>query len=235
MEKVIVALRRPDSDDEWIARLRGPIAAALLDLDLPGVTLNLRDGAVRDSLMTLTTLDPPVQGFVSLWTQQYYGTEIDEALRMLRAEADDVAAYLVTESAPMPPPDSPPGERASGMANMALLRRPAELDEQTWLRRWHHDHTPVAIATQSTFGYVQNFVVRPLTAGAPPLSAIVEEMFPIEAVSSLHAFFGASDDADLTDRLNKMVASTAAFGANVDIDTVPTGRYVFANPFAELT
>jgi hypothetical protein len=231
MEKVIVALRRPDSDDEWIARLRGPIAAALLDLDLPGVTLNLRDGAVRDSLMTLTTLDPPVQGFVSLWTQQYYGTEIDEALRMLRAEADDVAAYLVTESAPMPPPDSPPGERASGMANMALLRRPAELDEQTWLRRWHHDHTPVAIATQSTFGYVQNFVVRPLTAGAPPLSAIVEEMFPIEAVSNLHAFFGASDDADLTDRLNKMVASTAAFGANVDVDTVPTGRYVFRNPF----
>lgn len=231
MEKVIVALRRADTDDEWVARLCGPVASALLDLDLPGVTLNLRDGAVRDSLMTLTTLDPPVQGFVSLWTQQYYGTEIDEALRRLRAEADDVAAYLVTESVPMPPPGSPPGERASGMANMALLRRPAELDEQTWLRRWHHDHTPVAIATQSTFGYVQNCVVRPLTAGAPPLSAIVEELFPIEAVGSLHAFFGASDDADLTDRLNKMVASTAAFGANVDVDTVPTGRYVFRNPF----
>jgi hypothetical protein len=231
MEKVIVALRRPDTDDEWVARLCGPVAAALLDLDLPGVTLNLRDGDVRDSLMTLTTLDPPVQGFVSLWTQQYYGAEIDEALRRLRAEADDVAAYLVTESVPMPPPDSPPGERASGMANMALLRRPAELDEQTWLRRWHHDHTPVAIATQSTFGYVQNFVVRPLTAGAPPLSAIVEELFPIEAVGSLHAFFGASDNADLADRMNKMVASTAAFGANVDVDTVPTGRYVFRSPF----
>ncbi len=81
MEKVIVALRRPDADDEWVARLCGPVASALLDLDLPGVTLNLRDGAVRDSLMTLTTLDPPVQGFVSLWTQQYYGTAVDEALR----------------------------------------------------------------------------------------------------------------------------------------------------------
>ena len=231
MEKVIVALRRPDTDDEWVARLCGPVASALLDLDLPGVTLNLRDGAVRDSVMTLTTLDPPVQGFVSLWTQQYYGAAIDEALRRLRAESEDVAAYLVTESVPMPPPGSPPGERASGMANMALLRRPTQMDEQTWLRRWHHDHTPVAIATQSTFGYVQNCVVRPLTAGAPPLSAIVEELFPIEAVGSLHAFFGAADDADLTDRLNRMVASTAAFGANVDVDTVPTGRYVFRNPF----
>ncbi len=231
MEKVIVALRRPDTDDEWVARLCGPVASALLNLDLPGVTLNLRDGAVRDSVMNLTTLDPPVQGFVSLWTQQYYGAEIDEALRRLRAESNDVAAYLVTESVPMPPPESPPGERAAGVANMALLRRPAELDEQTWLRRWHHDHTPVAIATQSTFGYVQNCVVRPLTAGAPPLSAIVEELFPIEAVGSLHAFFGAADDADLADRLSKMVASTAAFGANVDVDTVPTGRYVFRNPF----
>ena len=235
MEKVIVALRRPDADDEWVARLRGPVASALLDLDLPGVTLNLRDGAVRDSLMTLTTLDPPVQGFVSLWTQQYYGTAMDEALRILRAGADDIAddiaAYLVTESVPMPPPESPPGVRAPGMANMALLRRPTEMDEQTWLRRWHHDHTPVAIATQSTFGYVQNFVVRALTAGAPPLSAIVEELFPIEAVGSLHAFFGAADDAELGDRMNKMVASTAAFGANIDVDTVPTGRYVFRNPF----
>lgn len=231
MEKVIVALRRPDADDEWVARLCGPVASALLDLDLPGVTLNLRDGAVRDSLMTLTTLDPPVQGFVSLWTQQYYGTAVDEALRLLRSEANEIAAYLVTESVPMPPPGSPPGERASGMANMALLRRPTEMDEQTWLRRWHHDHTPVAIATQSTFGYVQNFVVRALTAGAPPLSAIVEELFPIEAVGSLHAFFGAADDAELGDRMNKMVASTAAFGANIDVDTVPTGRYVFRNPF----
>ena len=50
---------------------------------------------------------------------------------------------------------------------------------------------------------------------------------------SLHAFFGAADDADLAYRLGKMIASTSAFGANVDIDTVPTGRYVFATPFGD--
>jgi hypothetical protein len=58
-------------------------------------------------------------------------------------------------------------------------------------------------------------------------------LFPIESVTSLHAFFGAADDADLADRLGKMVASTAAFGANVNIDTVATGRYVFARPFSD--
>jgi hypothetical protein len=231
MEKVMVALRAETADDAWVDRLCGPVAAALQQLDLPGLTINVRDAPVRESMMVLTTLDPPVQALVSLWVQQSYGEQVSRALEILGSEADQVAAYLVTESAPMPPPPSPPGARAPGLANIALLRRPADMDEATWLTRWHRDHTPVAIATQSTFGYVQNYVVRALTPDAPTLSAIVEELFPIESVTSLHAFFGAADDADLADRLGKMVASTSAFGANVDIDTVPTGRYVFASPF----
>ncbi len=233
MEKVIVALRAANSDDDWVAAMCGPVADALLDLGLPGVTVNVRDAAVRGSLMTLTTLDPPVQGFVSLWTQQHYGEQVASALEILAAQCDQLAAYLVTESAPMPPPRAPSRERVAGLANIALLRRPADLDEPTWLARWQGDHTPVAIETQSTFGYVQNYVVRALTPDAPPLSAIVEELFPIEAVGSLHAFFGAADDADLADRMGRMVASTSAFGANQNIDTVPTGRYVFRDPFRE--
>ena len=234
MEKVIVTLRSADAGDEFAARLCGPVAAALLDLNLPGVTVNVRDAAVRDSLMTLTTLDPPVQACVTLWADQHYGEDMRSALAVLGAEAEAMAAYLVTESVPMRPPASLAGERTPGLANIAFLRRPADLDEATWLTRWQIDHTPVAIATQSTFGYVQNYVVRSLTPHAPPVSAIVEELFPIEAVASLHAFFGAADDADLADRMGAMIASTSAFGANVNIDTVPTGRYVFRDPFARL-
>ncbi len=231
MEKVIVTLRSATADDAWLARLCGPVADELLGLGVSGLTLNVRDAPVRDSLMTLTTLDPPVQAFVSLWTDQHYGERVRAALNVLRPFAEHLAAYLVTESVPMPPPGSPFGQRTPGLANIALLRRPADMDEATWLDRWLGEHTPVAIATQSTFGYVQNYVVRALTPDAPPVSAIVEELFPIEAVSSLHAFFGAADDADLADRLGRMVASTSAFGANQNIDTVPTGRYVFASPF----
>ena len=233
MEKVMVALRAETADDQWVDRLCGPVATALLELDLPGLIIHVRDAPVRDSLMTLTTLDPPVQALVSLWVQQHYGEQVRRAVDILEPAAEQVAAYLVTESVPMPPPPSPPGQRAAGLANIALLRRPTDMDEPTWLTRWHRDHTPVAIATQSTFGYVQNYVVRALTEDAPPVSAIVEELFPIEAAKSLHAFFGAADDADLHDRLGKMVASTAAFGANVNIDTVPSGRYVFTSPFRD--
>lgn len=229
MEKVIVVLRSRD-DDGYADRIRGPVIQQLLDLELPGITANVRDAPVRESLMTLTTLDPPIQGFVSLWTQQSYGAATSRALELLTREVENTAAYLVTESVPMAPPRTAAGERAPGLANIAVLRRPPDLDESTWLKRWQLDHTPVAIETQATFGYVQNYVVRALTADAPPISAIVEELFPIEAVRSLHAFFGAADDADLQNRLGRMVASTAAFGANLNIDTVPTSRYVFREP-----
>jgi hypothetical protein len=233
MEKVIVTLRSETADDEWVDRLCGPVATALVELGVPGLTINVRDAPVRDSLMTLTTLDPPVQALVSVWVQQHYGEQMRRVMATLESEADLVAAYLVTESVPMAAASAELGRRAPGLANIALLRRPADMDESTWLTRWHRDHTPVAIATQSTFGYVQNYVVRALTEDAPALSAIVEELFPIEAAKSLHAFFGAADDAELHDRLGKMVVSTTAFGANVNIDTVPSGRYVFANPFAD--
>lgn len=233
MEKVIAVLRGAEFGDDWCARQRGPVADELSALGLPGLTVNVRDSAVRDSLMTLTTLDPPAAAVVSVWTQQCYGEQMTAALRLLAAECDQLAAYLVTESVPLPGPRPEAGSRTTGLANIALLRRPADLDQATWLDRWQLNHTQVAIETQSTFGYTQNWVVRALTPDAPGISAIVEELFPLEAVTDLKAFFGAADDADLQDRVGRMVASTSAFGANQNIDTVPTSRYVIRTPFRD--
>jgi EthD domain len=230
MEKVVTLLMAADRDEAWCQRQRGPVGDAILRLGVPGLAVNVRDTAVRHSLMTLTTLDPPVAAVVSMWTQQCYGDQIAAALRLLEAECDSVAAYLVTESVPLQAPLEL-GTRTTGLANIALLRRPAELDQTSWLGRWQHDHTPVAIETQSTFGYTQNAVVRSLTPDAPQLAGIVEELFPAEAITDLKAFFGAADDADLQHRLSRMVASTSAFGANENIDTVPTSRYVLKTPF----
>lgn len=223
-------MRRAVADDEWCDRLRGQVAQQLLDLGLPGLAVNVKDAEVRAALMTLTVLDPPVVAVVSMWTEQCYGEQVRAALDLLAAEADRTAAYLVTESVPLPHRDAP-GVRTPGLANVALLRRPADLDAETWRSRWHIGHTPVAIETQATFGYTQNEVVRALTPDAPALAAIVEELFPIEAVGDLQAFFGAADDADLADRLSRMVASTSSFGASENIDTVPTSRYVLRSPF----
>jgi hypothetical protein len=231
MEKVIAVLMRSEADDEWCARQRGPVADKLLGLGLQGLAVNVRDGAVRHSLMTLTVLDPPVAAVVSMWTQQCYGEQLTAALELLAQECEQLGAYLVTESVPLRPPTSELGSRTTGLANIALLRRPTGLDQASWLQRWQHDHTSVAIETQSIFGYTQNWVVRSLTPEGPGIDGIVEELFPPEAITDLKAFFGAADDNDLQDRLGRMVASTAAFGANENIDTVPTSRYVVKSPF----
>jgi hypothetical protein len=230
VEKVVAVLLAADRDEDWCERQRGPVAEGLLDLGVAGLTVNVRDLAVSKSLMTLTTLDPPAAAVVSIWAQQSYGEQVARALRLLAAECDHVAAYLVTESTPLLAPLEL-GCRTTGLANIALLRQPAGLDYASWLQGWQRDHTPVAIETQSTFGYTQNAVVRALTPDAPQLAGIVEELFPIEAVTDLMAFFGAADDADLQQRLSRMIASTSAFGANENIDTVPTSRYVLKTPF----
>jgi len=230
MEKVVVLLRAAEPDDEWCERIRGPVADELLHLGVDGLTVNVRDSAVRHSMMTLTTLAPPVAAVISIWTQQSYGQQITAAVDLLSDGSDSVAAYLVTESVPMAPPDHL-GKRCPGLANVALLRRPSDLDHATWLTRWQLDHTQVAIDTQATFGYTQNVVVRPLTPNAPVIDGIVEELFPDAATTDLHAFFGAADDADLEDRMTRMVASTSAFGATDNIDTVPTSRFLIRSPF----
>lgn len=231
MEKVIAVLRRADANDEWCERQRGPVAEALLEMGVPGLAVNVRDGVVRQSLMTLTVLDPPVAAVVNLWTQQCYGDQATSALELLAGECEHLSAYLVTESVPLSAPAVDAGSRTPGLANIALLRRPPDLDQATWLTRWQGNHTSVAIETQSTFGYTQNWVVRTLTPDAPGIAGIVEELFPAKAITDVRAFFGAADDDDLQHRLSRMVASTSAFGANENIDTVPTSRYVFRTPF----
>jgi hypothetical protein len=167
-----------------------------------------------------------------MWVQQSYAEQAGETIALLSQQCERVAAYLVTESVPLRPPGTQFGDRTTGLANIALLRRPDRLDRETWMARWQLDHTTVAIETQSTFGYTQNTVWRALTPDAPVIDGIVEELFPAEAITDLHAFFGAADDRDLDDRMSRMIASTSAFGANENVDTVPTSRYVLRTPFA---
>jgi hypothetical protein len=105
------------------------------------------------------------------------------------------SGYLVTESEPLPnivPTDR--GGRVPGFAQMVLVGRKEGLTWGEWRRIWQGNHTPVALATQASFRYVQNVIFRALTAGAPTYAAISEECFPLEAASDLHVFFDAEGD-----------------------------------------
>ncbi|MFI9406852.1 hypothetical protein [Nocardia sp. NPDC052316] len=203
--------------DEPTARLTAAGATAL--------QVNIADAAVANAMLRLTSFDEPVTAVVSAWVSE--SGEIEALTTILGEVAERVAGWHVEEARPIEPPAVPLGGRTPGLANLAFLRRPDTLAHAEWLHRWRDKHTEVAITTQATFGYVQNLVLDRVTNDAPHIAAIVEELFPIEALTDPHAFYGsAGDTAELTRRIERMMKSVATFGADRDIDVVPTSRYL---------
>lgn len=175
--------------------------------------------------MRISTFDPPIDGFATTWGE---GDAGGIAAALLDLPADRVAGWEVEERQPIEPPEEWDGERVDALSNIAVIRCPAELTHEEWLRRWREDHTPIAIATQATFGYVQNLVVGRVTEGAPTVDGIVEELFPSAGIDDMHAFYGSDgDDAELASRLDRLMASVARIGADRDLDLVPTSRYLY--------
>ncbi|WP_332643613.1 hypothetical protein [Aeromicrobium sp.] len=217
MTKLILAFHGTDLalDD---ADLRARLAAI-------GVTrfqLNVDDDPVADALR----FGPgaPITAFVTLWTDG----DPEAAIAVL-SDIDAAAhAWRVTERRPIDPPSVADGARAGALANIAVLRRPEGMTREEYLDIWLGSHTQIAIDTQNTFGYIQNIVEEPLTPGAPEISAIVEELFPMSALTDIHEFYGSGgDDEELGRRMTELMASVARFGGDQGLDLVPTSRYVW--------
>lgn len=199
------------------------VGPRLADAGVIHAQVNISDSAVAAAMLRMTAFEEPVDAVVSVWLAT---PEAEEVATVLAEVAGRVEGWFVEEEAPIPPPAVPLGERQPGLANVAFLRRPHELSYERWLELWKAEHTPVAIQTQATFGYVQNRVLGPATPDASHVDAIVEELFPIEALTDPHAWYGSGGDGDeLWRRVTLMLESVTRFGADRDIDVVPTSRY----------
>ena len=213
----VPALRSPD--------LRATLAAA----GALRLQVNVDDEPVA-AAMRIPAGPEPIGAFVSLWVDSTDAVPVLTAA--LTPLAGALAGWEVEERRPIDPPEQWDGSRLDGLANIAVLRRPDELDVDEWRHRWLVDHTPVAIATQGTFGYLQNVVVEAVTdlpEGVAPVAALVEELFPTAGITDIHAFYGSGgDDAELSERMTRMMDSISRFGADRGLDLVPTSRYLYA-------
>jgi hypothetical protein len=217
VSKLILAAGCP-LDLACAARLRDELRAAGVN----ELQVNLRDDAVAGALV-IQHLEQPIETVVS--TSGGVGADI---LRILSDHTDNLVGWEVEARKPLPPPPVPDGARTDALANLAFIRKPREASYDSWLQHWHGPHTQVAMETQATFGYVQNRVVRPLTPDTPHVDAIIEELFPMAAITDVHAFYGsAGDEAELSRRISTLMESVAVLGADRDIDLVPTSRYVW--------
>jgi hypothetical protein len=202
------------------AELRAGLAGA----GAARLQVNVDDEDVAAAKLRITTFEAPVGAVVSVWTEG----DPAPVSELLAGVGERCAGWEVEERVPLVPPDTADGERCPALANLGFLRIPDGLDHDEWLRLWQGLHTSVAIETQATFGYVQNRVLG-VVCGTDRVDALVEELFPMAALTDLHAFYGSGgDDAELRRRLGLMVESVSRFGADTNLDVVPTSRYVYA-------
>ncbi|MBM3132957.1 MAG: hypothetical protein FJZ95_08010, partial [Chloroflexi bacterium] len=197
MEKIVYPIWKPENEPvkEFKHRLLGEVSAQLIKLGARRLTVNIvdEDVAPAEPLRIIAT-KPPSSGLICMW--------VDTAIRrkpleeVIEKAVSRMTGYLVTESEPILNTKHPAieGHRVHGMNSVVFLTKPPRLSHEQWLEIWHGSHTQIAIDTQSTFGYRQNVIVRPLTYAAPPYDAIVEEDFPAAAMADPMAFYNAVGD-----------------------------------------
>ena len=171
------------------------------------ITVNVHDEAVADGT-PMRRSDPPIRAMVSFWMQN--ADDRGPCEGALAEHARRLAGYLVVESRPLAH-EAPKGRRTPGMNQVTCIAKKPGLDYDEFIRIWQQDHKVVAIETQSTVGYVRNVIVRKLTEGAPSWDAIVEETFPIEALTDPHAFYDAKSEEALERNTERMLESCRRF------------------------
>ncbi|WP_221176909.1 EthD domain-containing protein [Nocardioides pocheonensis] len=228
--KAVFALHR---DDVGPALLEEAFRARVADTGVRRLQVNVDDADVAAAPLRFGP-GTPITAVLSVWLDEpddaagAPGDALAAVVAVVREIDPTADGWRVDERRPIEPPPVPDGARADALANLAFLRRPAAMSPQDWLDDWLERHTPVAIATQGTFGYVQNPVLEALTPDAPEVAGIVEELFPMAAMEDTHAFYGsAGDDAELQRRFATLMESVARFGADHGLDLVPTSRYVW--------
>lgn len=233
MEKLVCLIWREPAEDRAVfnAHLLAELPSALVAAGARGLRINIEDEvSARGAHLRQRCGDVQHDAVVQFWlpsANALFRTEIDV---LLAAQGERWCGWVVAESTIIANIAHPPvpGKRTAGWSQMAFLVRPDRLTHVEWLAAWQDRHTRVAIETQANFEYVQNLVVRPLTACALPYAGIVEECFSEAALFDPLTFFDAvGDPAKFKANLDRMMASCAAFIDPGAIDVIPTGQYTF--------
>jgi len=229
MEKMIYAVWKHEGDSEKVFRqkLVEKVSPQLIDLGARQLRIGVVDEDVAPAAaLRMGSTKPPIAGLVSIWVDT--STRRLPFEEVLQGSVARLAGYLVTESEPIVNTKHvvADGQRTPGMYQVVLLRKPPRLSHEQWLEIWLGSHTQVAIDTQSTFGYRQNVVVRPLTYAAPPYDAVIEEYFPAEAMTDPMVFYNAVGDETKRKKHEKAMFDSVVRFIDFDkIDRIPMSEY----------
>ncbi len=229
VEKLVYLVwERPSTDPADWGRSVATVADSLLSLDPRGLSLVVDDADAQvNAPVPVPDDELPVRAAFSVWLDTHdQRRPYEEALADLGVRR---AGYLVTESLcedfgttpDWPEPrDWPDGQRSPGLSVLTVFDKKPGLADETFYAHWYGHQTPMSAAMQPRIRYVRNAVVRPITPGAPPQRAIVEEGWPsVEHLTNPFTFFGTDDGDRLGENIRIMLDSMKVF---CDADTLRT-------------
>lgn len=226
MEKLVYLLwkRAEEPIERFRARLLGDAAPKLVADGALALTANVAD--LHERLGPKSPLvvgeGRTISASVSLWLQSHDARGTVEAT--LCGVADRLHGYLVTESVPLRSADRTwsDGEPSPGVTLWTAFPKPERLDDEAFFAHWYGSHTPLSFEIHPLWQYVRNAVARPLTPGAPPWRAIVEERFRgLDEILDLKRFFGG----DLAN-VKRALDDLAAFTDMATMNTTPMSEFI---------
>ena len=199
MEKIIYVLWKPDSQpiEQFNAMLLGNVRDRLLSLPVDRLQINIVDEAVAAGApLRAEPVQPAPTAMVAFWLNAAHERSPVEAI--LNSIAPRIAGYAVAESTVLPNTETPDADgRVRGFSQLAFLFKLPGITREGYMEIWMRDQTRVGVETQDTFYYCQNIITRVLTPGAPAWDGIVEECYPIEAMTDPLVFWKANGSEEV--------------------------------------
>jgi len=227
MEKLVYALWK--SDAETLAAfnegLLGPVRARLTELGLERLKINIVDEPVAGAPLYPASVRPLPSAMVSFWLNSAHVRRPYEAV--LEQAAPRIAGWSVVESTVLPYRGTAGGDaRTPGFSQIAFLTRLPLIAPDGFLADWMERHTQIGVETQDTFFYCQNIIVRALTPGAPGWAGIVEECYPIEALTDPLVYWKAGgSEAVGQQNMKREMESCERFLDMSQVNVILTGEY----------
>lgn len=232
MEKLIYGLwRRPDQDVDPIrTALLDRVAPVLLDLGVDGLRICVEEPAGKAYRVGANPDGSLLAASVSLWIDSYDNRGPHESAL---AQADAQAyGWIVAESVARAYGEHrtwPDGEQSPGLSITTFFDKKADVDDETFYRIWHGEHTPLSFEIHPFWLYVRNQVLRPITPGAPSTRGIVYEAVPTdEDMLDFNRFFGCPGEPERLMAQIKLVDDHMnTFGNTATLQCVPMREWIF--------
>jgi hypothetical protein len=232
VEKLVYGLwRRPDQDlDPIRATLLDHVAPALLDLGVSGLRVCIEEPAGKAYRVGANPDGSLLVACVSLWVDSYDNRSPHEAaLATVDAQA---YGWIVAESEALSYGEHrtwPDGQQSPGLSITTFFDKKPDLDDESFYRIWHGEHTPLSFEIHPFWLYVRNQALRSITPGAPPVRGIVYEAVPTdEQMLDFTQFFGCAGEPDrLMAQIQRVDDHMETFGNTATLQCVPMREWIF--------